>query len=171
MNESKCGGISTRTAFTLVELLIVVVILGILGTVAMSVVGAGVKESDAAAMAGDLHVMRSAIERYTAEHGRPPSSANVASQLTMYTDLAGNTSPDRTTAHRYGPYLPAIAVMRVGQQSGQAEIMGMPTDHVEVTSIPLSSTFGWCYHEDVGFIHAMVTNDQVDPRGKRYYDY
>jgi general secretion pathway protein G len=60
--------------FTLVELMIVMAIVGVLAVVAIpSYVGA-VKQAREAVLKEDLHVMRSAIDSYTADKQKAPQS-------------------------------------------------------------------------------------------------
>ncbi len=69
------GTNSNRSAgFTLVELMIVMAIIGVLAMVAIpSYVGA-VRQAREAVLKEDLHVMRSAIDSYTADKQKAPQS-------------------------------------------------------------------------------------------------
>jgi general secretion pathway protein G len=68
VNHKKDGG------FTLVELMIVLAIIGVLLTVAIpSFVGA-VRQAREAVLKEDLHVLRSAIDSYTADKQKAPQS-------------------------------------------------------------------------------------------------
>jgi len=63
-----------QAGFTLVELMIVMAIIGVLLTVAIpSYVGA-VRQAREAVLKEDLHVMRSAIDSYTADKQKAPQS-------------------------------------------------------------------------------------------------
>ena len=64
----------TGAGFTLVELMIVMAIIGILATLAIpSFVGA-IRQAREAVLREDLHVMRTAIDSYTADKEKAPQS-------------------------------------------------------------------------------------------------
>ncbi|MCB9864603.1 MAG: prepilin-type N-terminal cleavage/methylation domain-containing protein, partial [Phycisphaerales bacterium] len=63
-----------RSGFTLVELLIVVMVLGILAAVVIPQFSDASEDAKIAALATDLQTVRMAIGRYTVEHdGRTPN--------------------------------------------------------------------------------------------------
>ena len=65
---------NNEAGFTLIELMIVMAIIGVLLTVAIpSYVGA-VRQAREAVLKEDLHVMRSAIDSYTADKQKAPQS-------------------------------------------------------------------------------------------------
>ena len=64
----------TESGFTLIELMIVMAIIGVLAVVAIpSYVGA-VKQAREAVLKEDLHVLRDAIDSYTADKQKAPQS-------------------------------------------------------------------------------------------------
>ncbi len=114
--------------FTLVELLIVVIILGILAAIVVPQFTATTADADNAAVQSNLQNMRSAVEFYRQEHGHWPGSqvstgatcgvgapsggaanteASFISSLTEFTSANGQacTGTDGTLL---GPYLPEI---------------------------------------------------------------
>jgi prepilin-type N-terminal cleavage/methylation domain-containing protein len=114
-----------RNAFTLVELLIVVIIIGILAAVAIPQFGDSATDAKRASLDANLTTLRSALELYYHQHGStypgiikthkagaadPAAHSSTgdafAKQLTEYSDAAGNTADTRdTTNFPYGPYL------------------------------------------------------------------
>ena len=124
-----CGRVArrfdARRAFTLVELLIVVIIIGILAAVAVPQFGDSATDAKKASLDADLTAMRSAIELYYHQHGSTyPGSVQkhkagaadpvahkdaveaFVKQLTCYSDALGSTADTRdTTNYPYGPYL------------------------------------------------------------------
>ncbi|MEI7835264.1 MAG: type II secretion system protein [Planctomycetota bacterium] len=104
---------SQTAGFTMVEILIVVVILGILAMVVIPRYGTATTEAREAALTGDLQSLQRQIDRYKVEHtGRGPElgssgvvdSANFALRLTKQTDIAGTLD----VKGRYGPYVPEM---------------------------------------------------------------
>ena len=68
---------SRRSAFTLIEMLVVVVIIGILAGIVFKLIGAGGASSDRARTQKQLEMLANAIEEYRAEYGKyPPVSKN-----------------------------------------------------------------------------------------------
>jgi len=93
-----------RSGFTLVEILIVVVILGILAAIVIPQFTDASTEAKESALKSDLQTMRSQIELYKIQHNdTPPSLADFAAQMTGTTDVLG-----ATTGTDYGPYLQQV---------------------------------------------------------------
>jgi len=97
-----------------VELVIVVVIIGIIAALAVPRISNAANRAKASALVQNLAVVRKAIERYYAEHGRFPGydpatgtrdDDYFVDQLLLFTDEAGNTSDTYGHPHVYGPYL------------------------------------------------------------------
>jgi general secretion pathway protein G len=87
--------------FTLVEILIVVVILGILAAIVIPQFTQASTEAKISSLQSNLQSIRSQIELYKIQHNdEPPSSAaNFVTQMTTQTDVNGNPGFD------FGPYL------------------------------------------------------------------
>ena len=60
--------------FTLVELMIVMLIIGVLAAIAIPSYIASIKSAREAVLKEDLHVMRNAIDSYTMDKGKAPQS-------------------------------------------------------------------------------------------------
>jgi prepilin-type N-terminal cleavage/methylation domain-containing protein len=91
-----------RSAFTLVEVLIVVVIMAILAATIIPQFTDSTKEAKASTSRFNLHTLRSQIELYKAHHnGAVPDPLT---DLTIATDADGNTPGE------FGPYVREIPV-------------------------------------------------------------
>lgn len=138
----------TGRAFTLVEILIVVVILGILAAIVIPQFSTAAESSKESALKQDVFRFREQIELYKHQHnGNAPSLANFIDQMTMATDKDGNTAAVGTAGYPFGPYLP-----------------GIPRNPFTDT-VPLGDgaigTSAWYYDEDTGEIAA---NDSAEHR-------
>lgn len=142
--------------FSLVELVIVVVIVGLLAAIAIPRFSRGASGATDSALGGDLTVLRNAIEMYAAEHnGNFPSAENFEDQLTKYSKLDGTTSATKDAAYPYGPYLHAVPALKTGTaagNSGVADITAKPSAEVATAGV------GWQYIEETGQIFANDTN-------------
>ncbi len=160
----------TRNAFSLVELVVVIVIIGILAAMAIPRLSRGSAGAGSAAVAGDLALVRNAINLYSAEHnGKFPSgtAANVVAQLTQYTDVNGNTSATKTGAYIYGPYLVAIPPAPVGENAGSRDIL---VDSANTPpAVATAGGEGWVYNPNTG--EFIINTSQTDDAGTAYNTY
>lgn len=96
-----------KSGFTLVEILIVVVILGILAAIVIPQFTDASEDAKEASLLSNLQTMRGQIELYKAQHsGALPGAgtANVTTALTSRTDVDGTADADGD----YGPYMQKI---------------------------------------------------------------
>jgi prepilin-type N-terminal cleavage/methylation domain-containing protein len=109
-----------RTAFTIIELLIVLVIMSIIGMVVARGVLDAAENAKLQVLRSDLREMRTGVERYYLDHGgRYPGSIRLGGrldlvfsspafftmQMTRYTDARGFMSRTNSTVYKYGPYV------------------------------------------------------------------
>lgn len=93
-------------AFTLIEILVVIIVLGILATIIVPKVGTAADEARRAALASDLRTVREQMELYRLEHGgsSPTVLTEGANQLTARSLSDGTVDP----AGKCGPYLHSL---------------------------------------------------------------
>src|SRR5690348_17558690 len=95
------GKKSVRAGFSLIELVVVVVIIGIIAAIAIPKMSKGAAGAADSAVAGDLTLLRQAIDMYQSEHGGAyPDPTNIVAQLTQYTNSDGTkTSSSKDTVN------------------------------------------------------------------------
>ena len=129
--------------FTLVEILIVVVILGILGAIVIPQFKPAATEAKTSRVASDLQVMRAQIGLYKIQHNDdvPGTTTGVSFQqaMTQKTDIDGSLNP----AGAYGPYIPKIPVNPFND-----------LDTIDVDGTLGGGTHGWYVNTTTGDFHA-----------------
>ena len=157
----------SRRGFSLLELVIVVVIIGIIAAIAIPRMSRGTAGAADSAVAGDLAVLRNAIDLYAAEHdGKLPILSKISNQLILYSDGSNSSDPvsSKDATHQYGPYLRAIPSLPTGANKGQTGF---------TATLPLGSdnTAGWYYDAATGTVKPNTVDSEVDATGKKYSDY
>lgn len=102
-----------KSGFTLVEILIVVVILGILAAIVIPQFTEASTEAKTSSLVSDLQTVRSQIELYKIQHNDAlpgtVSGVTFENAMTMYTTVDGAlATPQAPGAGVYGPYLQKI---------------------------------------------------------------
>jgi len=130
----------TKSGFTLVEILIVVVILGILAAIVIPQFTEASTEAKTSSLCTDLQTMRSQIELYKIQHNDNLPGSGTASfieALTGQTDIAGAVGTD------YGPYLQKIPTNQFTD-----------LDTVELDGTLGGGSHGWNFNQTTGAFHA-----------------
>jgi general secretion pathway protein G len=95
-----------KGGFTLVEILIVVIILGILAAIVIPQFTNASTSSRNSSVQSTLQTIRSQIELYKIQHNDvPPVATGLWTSLTGPTDTTGNTSTSNNATFTFGPYL------------------------------------------------------------------
>ena len=135
-----------RSGFTLVEILIVVVILGILAAIVIPQFTEASTEAKLSSLCTDLQTMRSQIELYKIQHNDvPPAFASFEAQMTEQTDITGAAGTD------YGPYIQKVPTNQFNNLN-TLDNTGTIGDNVG----------GWEYNATTGAINA---DDNYDNDG------
>jgi general secretion pathway protein G len=139
-----------NSGFTLVEILIVVVILGILAAIVIPQFTEASTEAKTSSLCTDLQTMRSQIELYKIQHNDAlpgAGGATLIEALTGQTDVAGAVGTD------YGPYVQKIPLNQFNDKD--AITSGV------VSPAPVDITVGWYFNTDTGAFHACDTAEHL----------
>jgi type II secretion system protein G len=133
-----------RSAFTLIEVLIVVVIMAILAATIIPQFTDSTKDAKSSTVKFNLHTMRSQIELYRTQHiGINPSPTLV--ELTVATDATG--AQGTGTQYPYGPYIREVPQNPFTNSNKVTVITNDPAKASDVTS-----NGGWLYNTTTGGI-------------------
>ena len=147
-----------KSGFTLVEILIVVIILGILAAIVIPQFTSASESAKESNLKSDLLTLRNQLELYRVQHGdRYPwqlddfddTSLYIVTQLTSRTDDQGNIGdPTVDKKFKYGPYLERMPTNLFVQERGK------PGDQFEVDGTEGSGDFGWFVNTTTGKVNA-----------------
>jgi general secretion pathway protein G len=124
------SGNNRKRAFTLIEVLIVVIIMAVLAATIIPQFADSTTDAKRSAMEFDLHTMRSQAELYKMHSGSYPAT------------LKDMTS---TTPDGYGPYIDAVPENPFNSSSAEAAVSSVPTG-------PNATGEGWLYMKSTGQI-------------------
>jgi prepilin-type N-terminal cleavage/methylation domain-containing protein len=176
MNKQKQQITCKMRAFTLVEILIVVTLLGILAAVVMPMASGGAISAKQSALAADLQLFNRFIIIYKSHHlevapgypngqtGAAPTEQAFIDQATLSSNKTGQTAAVGTAGYERGPYMQHIPAnplngLNTIQMLGNGENFPANGD----------DSHGWIYKAATAEIRADSTGS--DDSGKRYYDY
>ncbi len=135
-----------RDAFTLIEVLIVVIIMAVLAATIIPQFSSSTNDAKESSLKFNLHTIRSQIEMYKVHHsGKVPTLDNFQDQMTKPTDINGNTSGSNLD---YGPYF-------------QGQVPANPFNNFNLLKTTTATTeaaakaavggdYGWLYNETTG---------------------
>lgn len=148
MMHSKLPVGGPRGAFTLVEVLIVVVILAVLAGIVVPQFISAADESREESLRAILSRVRQQLEIYKQQHeGAYPQTAQFEAQLTLSTNAAGDPAAINTPGYSFGPYL--YNMPRNPMTNGVTMGTGEP------------GTSDWYYDQNTGEFYA---NDSEETR-------
>ena len=153
--------LSSRKGFTLVEILIVVIILGILAAIVIPQFTNASTSARQSNMASQDQTVKSQISLYMLQHNDVPpgagSSANLWQYLTTVTDASGDLSGGGgfvSTNPSYGPYMPQAAINPLTATSAVVDI-----------GTGAATTTGWYYNATTGEFHGCDTQGNMSDDG------
>ncbi len=109
-----------QPGFTLIEMLIVVIVLGILAAIIIPQIAVSTDDAKLNTLQTNLNGVRNAVELYYFEHnsyypgGAVPATkpadvidtaTTFVAQLARYTDASGNIANSKDATYKYGPYI------------------------------------------------------------------
>jgi len=163
-------------AFTLVEILIVVVLLGILAGIVLPLIAGSAISARESALAHDLQMLRRYALIYKAQHlevgpGYPdgdntqdPTEVVFVAQTTLSSNESGQTAPVGTPGFKRGPYLSKIPVNPLNHKN-TIQVLGDSEDF----PANADNSHGWIYKASTSEVRSDCTGS--GDNGKQYYDY
>jgi len=145
-----------RNAFTLIEVLIVVVIMAVLAATVIPQFTSSTKDAQNSTVEFNSRTLRAQIELYKAHHNGeyPTVSDNSLPQLTSRTNVNGDIGTDAAT-HPFGPYVAEIPKNPFNNKNTIVAV----SDTAPTAGIS-GDSYGWQYNKDTGGIwpaHASWT--------------
>lgn len=164
-----------RSGFTLIEILIVVIILGILAAVVIPEVTGASTLTRENTMKEEIRFMREEIEAFKYQHtdispgyangdsAGTPTQSDFVNQMTSATDVAFN-SVDSGAPNALGPY---ISQVPVNPENSKSTVLVVANDATLPTSA--SGDYGWVYQPSTLTFKSDATG--TDQNGVSYFSY
>ncbi|MEN8799839.1 MAG: type II secretion system protein [Flavobacteriaceae bacterium] len=165
-----------QAGFTLIEMLIVVLLLGILAMLIIPQISVSTEDARLNTLQSNLGTIRNAVELYYHQHSeRYPGAVSEAdgttattdanapaafiAQLTQYTDINGRTNTSKGDPYLYGPYLKTTDLPTNPYNS--LATIACDVDMAVITDRTLiAPETGWAFHPMTGVFFA---NDATNP--------
>jgi general secretion pathway protein G len=156
-----------QKGFTLVEILIVVIILGILAAIVIPQFTEASAEARISNVMTNLQTIRSQLLLYKTQHqevypGSTTDATIFGKQMTTYTNVTGGTSTTPDTAHPYGPYLQTIPANPV---SGVATVTVV--NNAATAFAAPATDGGWWFNMATGEFRADLKDTHVTSDGTK----
>lgn len=172
VRQIEIKSLKNQAGFTLIEMLVVVIILGILAMIIVPQISVSTDDARLNSLQTNLNSLRSAIEVYAAQHanrypgtyseadGTTPVADNAAAkaallaQLTQFTDVNGMVSGTKTATFKYGPYLKTGTLpLNPFNENGDVVVDFAQAD-ITAARAPAGAGEGWQYFAPIGVFFA-----------------
>lgn len=151
---------TVKSGFTLVEILIVVIILGILAAIVIPQFTNASQDARKSSLTSQLQTIRSQIELYKLQHlDQSPTGLNTAGKIagaTAFAEMVSKTDKDHTVnvSGAFGPYLQATPNNSLASFS---DVFVVTTDATPGAASG-STGIGWVYNKTNGKFWATDTD-------------
>ena len=161
-----------KKGFTLVEILIVVIILGILAAIVIPQFTEASQEARVSNLMTNLQTVRSQLLLYKTQHqeqypgkaggetAADGSTTIFAAQMCQYSDNTGATSTKPDATHTFGPYLQAVPVNPITNVNSITVV-----DNAATAFAAPAADAGWWLNRATGEFHANLTDAQKTDSG------
>ena len=152
---------NSKRGFTLVEILIVVIILGILAAIVIPQFTNASQDARKSSLTSQLQTLRSQLELFKLQHRDTyPTSDGTAAGTWDWSLLTGKSNDDRTTTGtpKFGPYLQAKPVNPINDASvgtASSNMLSVATDPA-VGAAVTGGPAGWVFSQSTGKIFATT---------------
>lgn len=158
---------AARKGFTLVEILIVVIILGILAAIVIPQFTNASTDARKSNMASQDQTIKSQISLYSLQHQDtyPTAAQGLFTQLTSISDDTG-TIPPGTGLQAFGPYLQSTPINPLTGVSTVDYLTSSPTVETNgAGGTSVGTTYGWVYVAATGEFHGVDAAGEVSDDG------
>ena len=140
---------SRRSAFTLIEVLIVVVIMAVLAATIIPQFSSSTKDAKVSSLKFSMHTLRSQIQMYRVHHlgNYPAITSNDLPQLTTPTNVGGTTGA-AGVSFPFGPYIDKVPA---NPFDGSAKVTAVATAGAKPSAV-VGALGGWQYDATTGAI-------------------
>jgi general secretion pathway protein G len=145
-----------KSGFTLVEILIVVIILGILAAIVIPQFTNASQDARKSNLASQCQTLKSQIELYKLQHhDTPPALQTDWTQFLQCTNDSGTltnnaNTAQSTTAYPFGPYMQATPSNPLLPSAVATTV------HDGVGAAAADGSAGWTYDKNTGVIHGVI---------------
>jgi general secretion pathway protein G len=153
----------SRKGFTLVEILIVVIILGILAAIVIPQFTQASTEARLSNLRTNLQTIRAQLLLYKTQHNEAYPDSNFSTQMTLFSDLSGGTASTSDSTHTFGPYLQSMPANPLSNANAIRVVTGASTAFAAPTA-----DAGWWYNSTTGEFRADLKDTWVTADGAKY---
>lgn len=174
--KNEGAALKNQSGFTLIEMLVVVIVLGILAMIIIPQITVSTDDAKLKTLQTNLNTMRNAIELYYHQHNQvypgavttadPPVDATAVTaalafpeQLTRYTKASGATSVSKTGDFIYGPYIKTATLPKNPFTEAVAIVCVVDVTDITSRTADGGDTDAWKFNVQTG---VFIANDSDD---------